>query len=72
MVEPPEPEEVEGDGEPDLSLVISQEGVVRIVNIEPGVPIVFEDKAPLERLLTEVVAKVMAPGYEPGDEEVTE
>ena len=64
------PETDEGEGEPDLHLVISPEGVVRIVNVHEGVPLVFEDKVPLERLLTEVVAKVMAPGYEPGSEEV--
>lgn len=72
MSGPPEPEAVEGDGGPDLHLVISPEGVVRIVNVPEGVPLVFEDKVPLERLLTEVVAKVVAPGYEPGDEGVVE
>lgn len=68
MVEPPEPEEVEGDGEPDLHLFVSLEGIVRVVNVEPGVPIVFEDKRQLEQVMTELVAKVMAPGYEPGNE----
>lgn len=51
-----------------LDVVISQEGVVTVPALAEGEHAVL-DKRTLERLLTDVVAMVMAPGYEPGSED---
>lgn len=56
------------DGGDALDVFISREGVVTVPTLAEGESAVL-DKRTLERLLTDVVAMVMAPGYEPGSED---